>query len=439
MLKLTVPQFPSDLLARSRQEALLVWKRTVEPNPRIDDPDERRHARLVNGLLVLTLMIVLLTTVIQIVFTPVQAVTTSVTVWGTLLGATVVIFVYVLNRIVRSFESVVLIGVSVGFVTILAIALSSPPPHLEITYLIYMPLVGIAVFKLRTITILSLLILVTVVIFSITMPDMTPDIRKTLLILVTVALAFIVFAAHHRDQLEQDRQQLAIERTRSDLLAEMITNLSHDFRTPLSIINTNAYLLGRIADPQSRQLRIDQISQQTARLNRLLEDILLLSRLEEGVSESVHILNIDQILDNAVATLSPSLRLKHLNFSIERSPEVVRVIGNANYLERAFTNVLKNALDFTPQGGNVRLRIEKKDTCVIIEVIDSGAGIPLDDLHRIFDPFYRGNKARTQDEGSSGLGLTIAKRLIELYGGTIEISSVPNQGSAARITLPLHQ
>lgn len=216
---------------------------------------------------------------------------------------------------------------------------------------------------------------------------------------------------------------------------QLMADVAHEFRTPLS--NLRGYLEGledgvfapeELAAPARRQLQ---------RLERLADDLSLLSRVETGQVD-LHPGEEDASdLLNAVAdAFGPRFEAKTVTLGVVAEPGV-RVWADAERTEQVLTNLVTNALRFTPAGGSVTLAASADEGRVRFEVRDTGVGIPEEQLGVVFNRFFRGDQARArQEDGGSGIGLTLAKQLVERQGGDIGVSSGVGQGSTFWFTLP---
>jgi PAS domain S-box-containing protein len=246
----------------------------------------------------------------------------------------------------------------------------------------------------------------------------------------------IVRDVTERKQTEQQRLEFEMEKERSNVLQHLISHASHDLRTPLTTIKTNIYLLNRLSDPAKQQRHLDILETQARHLERLLEDMLNMSRLDKVTDFKFVALDVNTIVQSIV-TRHHSLAQKK-NHTLTCIPDAVMPAARADpiQLDRALTHVVQNALHYTPDGGTITVRTTSNDQHVIIAVEDTGIGIETDDLPYIFDRFYRADKARSTDTGGAGLGLAISKRIVEAHQGWIEVESEPGVGSMFRIVLP---
>jgi signal transduction histidine kinase len=240
-----------------------------------------------------------------------------------------------------------------------------------------------------------------------------------------------------RKQVEAQQLELASERARADLLNELLNTLSHDLKTPLSIINTSLYLLEKTSEPAYQKLKIDNIHEQTRHLNKMIQNLLTASYLETAPDSSMQALDLNVIATQLQQEFSVIAEGRSITLEILLETTLPPVQANEAEFRRVLVNLLENALHYTPSNGRVTLQTFRKANQVVVEVCDTGLGIAEADLAYIFDQFYRADKARTTNHGGTGLGLAIAKKIVERHQGRIEVESKPGQGSSFRIWLPV--
>jgi two-component system phosphate regulon sensor histidine kinase PhoR len=225
--------------------------------------------------------------------------------------------------------------------------------------------------------------------------------------------------------------------------AEFIDNLSHELRTPLTTVSLLAETLVREADgageaiPARMRDRIGKIEVETSHLVQMVEELLDLSRIESGGP----LVMLDEVDLGRLALASVErLRLFAERQGVElrtEAPEVVPPVrGAEDRLGQVLINLLHNAVKFSPDGGEVIVRVEPNAREVIVSVEDHGIGIPKTDLPRIFERFYKADKARRRG-GGTGLGLAIARHVVEAHGGRIRVESVEGRGSTFSFALPI--
>ncbi|MCW5952967.1 MAG: hypothetical protein KIT69_11995, partial [Propionibacteriaceae bacterium] len=225
--------------------------------------------------------------------------------------------------------------------------------------------------------------------------------------------------ARELDTLEQQRQ-------------EFVSNVSHEIQSPLTSIGGFAGLLRDPGlDEPTRQHYLDIISAECRRLSGLSDNLLRLSALDDAVLGRTRF-RLDEQLRDVILALEPQWSEKELAVQLEAGP--VEVDADADLLRQAWTNLLHNAVKFTPAGGRVRVNVRAAEPGTIVEVSDTGIGIASAELPHVFERFYRADKAR--GVGGSGLGLALAKRIVELHAGRITVASTPGQGATFTVHLP---
>jgi signal transduction histidine kinase len=180
------------------------------------------------------------------------------------------------------------------------------------------------------------------------------------------------------------------------------------------------------------------IHEEALRLSRLTEELLDLAILESGKPEQWRMKKIDlrEIIHKVVMKLKPQADAKNIHLTFETREKII-VKANSDRMEQVIINLLSNAIQFTPQGGRVTLKAREEEKQVIVEVIDTGEGIPAVELPYIWDRFYKVDKARTRKKtGGTGLGLSIVKSIIEAFGGRVFVESEIGKGSVFGFAIP---
>ncbi len=216
-----------------------------------------------------------------------------------------------------------------------------------------------------------------------------------------------------------------LERTRQDFVA----NVSHELRTPLTVIHGYLEILLAQTKDSNTQKIFDLMFQQTTRMQNIIADLLLLSSLESDelktdFSDIVDISDLLEIITEEGKALSHKRHIIHLN-----TDKKLTLIGNGNELRTLFSNLIFNAIKYTPAGGCIEISWEKKNKSAIFKVTDTGIGIAAKHIPRITERFYRVDKARSRESGGTGLGLAIAKHVLIRHKGKLKISSQLGKGS----------
>lgn len=229
-------------------------------------------------------------------------------------------------------------------------------------------------------------------------------------------------------------QMRRLEKIRSDFVA----NVSHELKTPLTSIKgfVETLLEGAIDDRENNREFLRIIQEQAGRLDTLSNGLLDLASLEEqGVALKKERVNLKELAGKALTALEAELKKKEIEARIELADNLL-VSADKNKIEQVFTNLIGNAVKFNRQRGSIRIYAEETpDNKIKVTVKDSGIGIPAKDIPRIFERFYRVDKARSRGLGGTGLGLAIAKHIIELHKGIVGVESSEGLGSEFFFTL----
>jgi heavy metal sensor kinase len=212
---------------------------------------------------------------------------------------------------------------------------------------------------------------------------------------------------------------------------------SHELRTPLTAIRTEAEVaLARpLGEEDARQL-LGSILEECGRLTRLTEQLLALAREDSGAARpAAQPVDLASLLRGVAEVMRPLAEARGVRLADETDGAVL-ARGEAARLRQVFFNTVDNAIKYTPSGGMVTVRSIRRGREVVVTVADTGEGIPPEHLPRVFDRFYRVDKARSREQGGTGLGLSIAKGIVESHGGRIELESKPGQGTTCTVTLP---
>lgn len=218
---------------------------------------------------------------------------------------------------------------------------------------------------------------------------------------------------------------------------DFVANVSHELRTPITSIKgfSETLLDGNLDDKEAVSQFLEIIYHESNRIQILIEDLLSLSRLESDNFKLVlHKINASELVESLMPALAYKAERKDISFTTE--VEDIQFKADKDRITQVIINLVNNALNYTPARGDVSLRIYKEDELVKIEVCDTGIGIPEKDLPRVFERFYRVDKARARDSGGTGLGLAIVKHIVEVHEGEILIDSEADQGTTITVCLP---
>lgn len=250
-----------------------------------------------------------------------------------------------------------------------------------------------------------------------------------------LARSFVAMSRRIREQLELLQEN---DRLRRDLVA----NISHDLRTPLSAMQGYLETLiikgdSLIDEERARYLRVAR--RHTVRLGVLIGDLFELAKLDSAsVTPSLEKFSVPELMQDIAQEFQLEADKKNIELNIALDSNTAMTIGDIGLIQRVLENLVRNAIRFTPNGGEITLRIAERTECVAVSVTDSGPGIPETEIPRIFDRFYRSEQGQEALSGSSGLGLAIVKRILDLHGSTIAVVSKPGAGTRFEFQLPLY-
>jgi two-component system phosphate regulon sensor histidine kinase PhoR len=221
---------------------------------------------------------------------------------------------------------------------------------------------------------------------------------------------------------------------------EFVANVSHELRTPLSILRGYIEVLLDEPETPSKELaRILSIMERhSKRLQRLVDDLLSLAQLESSQATlELSDVRVDELFNNLIRDWKEKLAAKNLKVIVDLTPEALTLRADGTRLEEVLYNLLDNAVKFSRENGQIHLRATSRGSDMVLSVADSGFGIGKEHLPRIFERFYRADKARSRELGGTGLGLAIVKHIAQLHGGRAEAESELGRGTTIRVVLPL--
>lgn len=234
---------------------------------------------------------------------------------------------------------------------------------------------------------------------------------------------------------EANARRQELEQARRDLFAA----ISHDLRTPLASIRVMVEALadGVVDDEQTRMRYLKTMGVQTQQLSALIDDLFELATIDAGeLSLRLELLKVEDVMRETLDTFQAQAEQAHIHLAFEPATGTLPVAADPQRLSRVLYNLLQNAIRHTPEEGTITLRTRSADNAVTVEVSDTGEGIsPADALH-VFDRFYRGEKSRSREFGGSGLGLSIARGIVEAHGGRIWVETGVTRGATVAFTLP---
>ncbi|MBU7318848.1 cell wall metabolism sensor histidine kinase WalK [Paenibacillus oleatilyticus] len=224
---------------------------------------------------------------------------------------------------------------------------------------------------------------------------------------------------------------------------EFVANVSHELRTPLTTIKSYLEALedGALEEPQLAGKFVNVARNETERMIRLVTDLLQLSRLDSKQAIiSKETTDVTEMLEEVADRFSFQLEQRMIAIEIDVEKHVGEIMLDRDRIDQVLDNLVSNAIKYTPEGGHIRIHAGRREHAVLeISVQDNGIGIPRKDLSRIFERFYRVDKARSRSMGGTGLGLSIAREIVKAHGGAIQLESELGQGTRVTFTLPYQQ
>jgi signal transduction histidine kinase len=224
------------------------------------------------------------------------------------------------------------------------------------------------------------------------------------------------------------------------LRRELVSNVSHDLRTPLASMHGYVETLLIKNDELSSQERREYLEiarKHTQRLGELIGDLFELSKLDAAsIHPNLEAFSLAELLHDTVSEFSLDARKREIDLSVEAPNAPSIVYADIGLLQRVLENLIRNALKFTPVGGRICIRLEKKPGAVAVAIEDTGCGIAEEDLEHVFDRFYRAENATQESSHNAGLGLAIVRKILDLHGSRITVSSQVDQGTCFQFDLP---
>jgi|GEM_PF-3886486 len=237
-----------------------------------------------------------------------------------------------------------------------------------------------------------------------------------------------------RKSTEKHTLELALERGKVRMLSEFIGNTSHDLRTPLSVIHTQTYLIRKLNDPARQEEALNKIEAHARQLNIAINGLQTMAKLDSELDGELMNVDLNAMLQSVLAEERPKILERAHHITLELQDGLPFVKGNLRYLRVAISELVTNAIIYTPSKGHILFKTFEAHGSVTFSVQDNGMGISEVDLPRIFDRFFKADDARRMNGSGTGLGLTMVKKIAEAYGGIIEVHSTLAQGSTFRLS-----
>jgi len=260
----------------------------------------------------------------------------------------------------------------------------------------------------------------------------------------TIKAYFVVFTGENNKAegviavLHDITEQQKLEKMRKDFVA----NVSHELRTPLTSIKSYAETLleGCVEDKEDIRRFLSVINSETDRMTRIVRDLLELSRLDSHQMQwNIKEISFEDLVRDAVEKMRMESESKGLVLNSYVLGDIPDIEADYGRIQQVVFNIIGNSIKYTPEGGEITVYIGRSYNEVYMKVSDTGIGIPKEDIPRIFERFYRVDKARSRDLGGTGLGMAIAKEIVEAHSGTISLTSEPGKGTEVTVRLPVRQ
>jgi two-component system phosphate regulon sensor histidine kinase PhoR len=223
---------------------------------------------------------------------------------------------------------------------------------------------------------------------------------------------------------------------------DFVANVSHEIKTPLTSIRGFIETLKEVSseDIEIRQRFLNIIDLESKRLNGLIDDLLVISEIENSNYKSVNeVIDVNQTIAEIELILLELAKKNKINLELTRASEYLEIIGNPRWFKQMLINLIDNAIKYTHKGGKVELSVDYTNDLCVFKIKDTGIGIRQEHLERLFERFYRVDKARSREVGGTGLGLAIVKHAVNNFNGTIDVKSEVGIGTEFVVKIPRNQ
>lgn len=257
---------------------------------------------------------------------------------------------------------------------------------------------------------------------------------------VKIYFALFAYEKNNADGIIAVLHDITEQQKLENMRKEFVANVSHELRTPLTSIKSYAETLldGALDDREMAERFLGVINSESDRMTRLVKDLLQLSRLDNNQMKwAMQKISFETLVKSCIEKVRFASTEKDQVLECFTIGESMEIVADRDRIEQVVLNILTNAIKYTPQGGKVTVYIGKMYSDVYVKVVDSGIGIPKADIERIFERFYRTDKARSREMGGTGLGLAIAKEIVEAHKGKISVTSELGKGSEVTVKLPM--
>ena len=224
-----------------------------------------------------------------------------------------------------------------------------------------------------------------------------------------------------------------------DVRRDFVANVSHELKTPVGALSLLAETLDGEDDPEFVARLSSRVAAEAERLGRIIDDLLDLSRIESNESPRSEAVDLDRLVSEVVEPLRRHARGRDIEITLDCQPSALSIPGDRRDLVSAVGNLVDNAIKYSEPGGHVTVSVRSADGWVDVAVTDQGIGIPARDRERIFERFYRVDRARSRSTGGTGLGLAIVRHVAVNHGGSVSVQSVEGEGSTFTLRLPMKE
>jgi two-component system sensor histidine kinase SenX3 len=230
------------------------------------------------------------------------------------------------------------------------------------------------------------------------------------------------------------------ERARLDAVrTDFVANISHELKTPVGALAVLAEALADVDDPAAARRLADKMVEEAHRASRTIDDLLELSRTELGGAAAKDVVIVERVVDDAVERSRAGAERHSINVRVSHGPGDLRVVGSHRQLVSAVANLIDNAVKYSDADSDVVVESRRQNGSVEIIVTDTGVGIPARDIDRIFERFYRVDRARSRDTGGTGLGLSIVRHVATNHSGEVTVQSREGEGSIFTMRVPAEE
>ena len=256
---------------------------------------------------------------------------------------------------------------------------------------------------------------------------------------IKIHLAIFTDENNQTDGIIAVLQDITEEHKLDIMRKEFVANVSHELRTPLTSVKsyTETLLDGALQDKATAEQFLGVINEETDRMTRLVKDLLTLSQHDGGIKLNFEDISISDLVGSCADRMKREAKLKNQEFKVRIKQGIPIIQGDRYRIDQLIINIIGNAIKYTPEKGKITVQAHCEKEFVVINVEDNGIGIPASDIDRIFERFYRVDKARSRQMGGTGLGLAIAREIAVLHGGNITVKSKQGKGTNISIFLPI--